>query len=58
MKAALASQVGVGRDPPDFEDAVPAQPLMVALYSRRYALELIHIVCAPGPEVAGAGLEG
>ncbi|MDQ1448889.1 MAG: hypothetical protein QOC79_1860 [Actinomycetota bacterium] len=41
VKDALASQVGVRRDPPDFEDADPAKPLMVALYSRRYALELI-----------------
>ncbi len=40
LKDALESQVG-RREPPDFEDADPAQPLMVALYSRRYALELI-----------------
>jgi len=40
VRKALTSQVG-RRETPDFEDADPAHPLMVALYSRKYALDLI-----------------
>jgi hypothetical protein len=32
----------MNREPPEFEDADPTKPLMVALYSRRQAIELIE----------------
>jgi SAM-dependent methyltransferase len=41
VREALVPPAGVRTEPPDFEDADPAKPLMVALYSRRHALELI-----------------
>lgn len=38
---AIAAIVGKGEAPPDFRDADPNKPLMIALYSRRHALDLI-----------------
>jgi methyltransferase family protein len=42
LSHATGASVGRRDDPPDFVDAIPAEPLMVALYSRRHALALIE----------------
>jgi SAM-dependent methyltransferase len=41
LKEALAAR-GADREPPDYVDTNPNDPLWVALYSRRHALELIE----------------
>jgi SAM-dependent methyltransferase len=41
VKEAIVSSVATSGEPPDFRDAEPNKPLMVALYSRRHAIELI-----------------
>ncbi|HEY5171402.1 MAG TPA: class I SAM-dependent methyltransferase, partial [Acidimicrobiia bacterium] len=41
VKERIAAALGHAEATPDFRDADPNQPLLVALYSRRHALELI-----------------
>ncbi len=41
IRNAVAAQIATGSEPPEFRDAVPSKPLLVALYSRRHAIELI-----------------
>jgi SAM-dependent methyltransferase len=41
VKQALATHAATSDEPPDFKDENPSKPLMVALYSRRHAVELI-----------------
>jgi SAM-dependent methyltransferase len=38
---AVASRLTDAGEPPDYDDAIPNEPLSVALYSRRHAIELI-----------------
>jgi SAM-dependent methyltransferase len=40
LEAVASRLAGVG-EPPDYQDAIPNEPLHVALYSRRHAIELI-----------------
>ena len=55
LKARLASLI---EQPPDFLDAIPEQPLMVALYSRRHATELIDNTGWEIRSVSPPGLHG
>jgi SAM-dependent methyltransferase len=41
IKEAAGARVAEGGEPPDFRDAIPTQPLAVAVYSRRHAIELV-----------------
>lgn len=50
VTAAVGEAIARGHDVPDFQDVVPNHPMRCALYSRRYALDLID---GTGWEVVG-----